>query len=167
MLLEKAIAAMEKVFEELPFGIEHTLRVLWNAEIIMDGENISGDTRLTIALAAVLHDIGAAAAQEKYGSMEGRLQEIEGPAIARGILADSGTPPEITERVCFIVGHHHTFSSIDGIDFQILWEADTLEALLADPQKDPAIRRKKVRENFRTPAGKRLVLSRLGLTDIA
>ena len=28
------------------------------------------------------------------------------------------------DRVAFLVGHHHTFSGIDGIDYQILIEAD-------------------------------------------
>jgi hypothetical protein len=31
---------------------------------------------------------------------------------------------EQIERVSFLVGHHHTFSDIDGIDYQILVEAD-------------------------------------------
>lgn len=165
MLLEKATTAMEQVFKEIPYGIDHTMRVLRNAEFIMDGENISRDTRLTISLAAVLHDIGAVSAQEKYGSMDGHLQEMEGPPIARAILENIGTPPEVTERVCHIVGHHHTFSSIDGIDFQILWEADTLEALLAEFPKEQRILRERVQENFRTAAGQQLALSRLELTE--
>ena len=32
--------------------------------------------------------------------------------------------PELIDRVAYLVGHHHTFSGIDGIDYQILIEAD-------------------------------------------
>ena len=33
---------------------------------------------------------------------------------------------KITEHVCFLVGHHHTYTNIDDIDYQILIEADFL-----------------------------------------
>lgn len=33
---------------------------------------------------------------------------------------------KIIERVCFLVGHHHTYNMIDGLDYQILVEADFL-----------------------------------------
>ena len=29
-----------------------------------------------------------------------------------------------TDRIAWLVGHHHTFSGIDGMDYQILVEAD-------------------------------------------
>ena len=32
----------------------------------------------------------------------------------------------MTERVVYLVGHHHTYSEVDGIDYQILLEADYL-----------------------------------------
>ena len=37
---------MKEVFKEIPFGIDHTLKVLKNAEDIMNGENI-GDRKST------------------------------------------------------------------------------------------------------------------------
>ena len=30
------------------------------------------------------------------------------------------------ERICFLVGHHHTFTNVDGLDYQILLEEDFL-----------------------------------------
>ncbi|SFC30270.1 hypothetical protein SAMN05421842_10294 [Clostridium uliginosum] len=36
------------------------------------------------------------------------------------------------DRVCFLVGHHHTYSNIDNIDYQILVEADFLVNLYED-----------------------------------
>ena len=41
MFKEKIIIEMKEVFKEIPFGIEHTLKVLKNAEDIMNGENSS------------------------------------------------------------------------------------------------------------------------------
>lgn len=38
MFKEKIIIEMKEVFKEIPFGIEHTLKVLKNAEDIMNGE---------------------------------------------------------------------------------------------------------------------------------
>jgi len=40
MLKEKIIEEMKEVFREIPFGIEHTIKVLKNAEDIINGENI-------------------------------------------------------------------------------------------------------------------------------
>ena len=37
-----------------------------------------------------------------------------------------GFSDSLIDRVCFLVGHHHTYTEIDGIDFQILVEADFL-----------------------------------------
>lgn len=34
--------------------------------------------------------------------------------------------PKVTERVSYLVGHHHTYDHIDGMDYQILVEADFL-----------------------------------------
>ncbi len=31
---------------------------------------------------------------------------------------------ELIARVCYLVGHHHTYTDIDGLDYQILVEAD-------------------------------------------
>jgi len=124
MSKEKVIAAMKEVFKDVPYGIEHTLTVLTDAETIMEGEGIDGVERELISVVALLHDIGALEAQRKYGSMEGMYQEQEGPAIAERILKELNYDPKFIERVCFIIGHHHTPTKIDGIDFQIQWEAD-------------------------------------------
>lgn len=164
--LEKAIEEMKLAFKDLPYGIEHTTRVLENAGYILNGEAVSGPARETVFLAAVLHDIGAVEAQRKYGSLEGHFQELEGPPVARSILERIGTPANITERVCYIVAHHHTPAKIDGLDFQILWEADLLESLQAGAEKEERhTLRQKVLDNFRTASGRRLAGERLGLAS--
>jgi hypothetical protein len=164
MDIKPIIAEMKRVFAPVPYGIEHTLRVLENAGILLEGEGANDEMRQTVTLAAILHDIGAVEAQRKYGSMEGHYQEIEGPPLAREILDRAGAPAETIERVCFIVGHHHTPEKIDGPDFQILWEADYLEYLLfGEKERDPQFLRQKVTQNFRTKTGVRLAYERLGL----
>lgn len=42
------------------------------------------------------------------------------------MLMTIGFSDSLIDRVCFLVGHHHTYTEIDGIDFQILVEADFL-----------------------------------------
>lgn len=46
MIIEKIIEEMKEVFKEIPFGIDHTLKVLKNAEDIMEGEKIQEDKEL-------------------------------------------------------------------------------------------------------------------------
>lgn len=65
MFKEKIIIEMKEVFKEIPFGIEHTLKVLKNAEDIMKGENIGEEEKEFISIIAILHDIGAVEAQKK------------------------------------------------------------------------------------------------------
>ena len=36
------------------------------------------------------------------------------------------------DRVAYLVGHHHTYTNIDGMDYQILVEADFLVNLYED-----------------------------------
>ena len=55
---------MKEVFKEIPFGIEHTLKVLKNAEDIMNGENIGEEENEFFSITAILHDIGAVEAQK-------------------------------------------------------------------------------------------------------
>ena len=136
MFKEKIIIEMKEVFKEIPFGIEHTLKVLKNAEDIMKGENIGEEEKEFISIIGILHDIGAVEAQKKYGSIDGVYQEKEGPEVAKEILKKVGYNKNI-DRICFIIGNHHTPSKIDGLDFQIQWEADLLENLtVMDKEKE-------------------------------
>ena len=53
MFKEKIIIEMKEVFKEIPFGIEHTLKVLKNAEDIMKGENIGEEEKEFISIIAI------------------------------------------------------------------------------------------------------------------
>ena len=37
-----------------------------------------------------------------------------------------GYEEDVIKRVCYLVGHHHTYQDIEGLDYQILVEADFL-----------------------------------------
>lgn len=44
--------------------------------------------------------------------------------MAKALLVDFGLTGKQIERVAYLVGHHHTLSEIEGMDYQILIEAD-------------------------------------------
>ena len=72
------------------------------------------------------------------------------------MLRSLGFPQDVTARVAYLVGHHHTYSCIDGIDYQILVEADFLVNLFEHGDAMNAVRA--VREKiFRTATGKKIL----------
>ena len=83
-----------------------------------------------IETAALTHDIGIHVCEEKYGNCNGKLQEKEGPAIAKKLLEKLGFDKDVSDRVQYLIAHHHTYDNIDGIDYQILVEADELKYVL-------------------------------------
>ncbi len=93
--------------------------------------------------------------------MEAAYQEKEGPTIARRILESLVYNSKLIERVCFIISHHHTPAKIDGIDFQIQWEANLLANLEQMGLKnDQARLREYIDANFKTATGKSMALVR-------
>ena len=62
------------------------------------------------------------------------------------------------DRVAFLVGHHHTFTGIDGTDYQILIEADYI-ANASENGYTPDKIKNFADRFFRTEAGKRLLQS--------
>lgn len=136
--------------------IQHFVKVYTYAGWIAKWEGLDEATCEQIAAAALTHDIGIKPAREKYGSSAGPLQEQEGPAVAEKMLAEIGFEPDLIERVCWLIGHHHTYTAIDGIDYQILVEADFLVNFQEGNQPMSAIRN--IYETiFRTDAGKQLL----------
>lgn len=142
--------------------IHHAMKVysfsvaLWEEEAREHGLSISDERRETLLLAAILHDIGIQEAERKYNSSEAKYQEKEGPSIAEEILGECGTDPRISARVCYLVGHHHTYQLIDDLDFQILVEADLLVNLEEDNRDRPAIL--SVRDKFMKTAGSKKLM---------
>ena len=106
--------------------INHFLKVYALAKTIGEGEGLDQTTQAVLEAAAVVHDIACPLCREKYGNTNGKYQELEGPALVRDFLADSGLSQEAVDRIAWLVGHHHTLRDIGGPDHQILIEADYL-----------------------------------------
>ena len=149
---------MIKYFKNDAVRINHALKVYGFAGAISASENISGIKKDTVEIAAILHDIGIIEAELKYNSTAGNYQEIEGPPIAAHILEVLGVPGEIIERVCFLIGNHHSYKKIDDIDFQILVEADFIVNIFEDNNFMKNIETIKNRY-FKTEAGKHILNS--------
>ncbi|MDP3880423.1 MAG: HD domain-containing protein [Dehalococcoidales bacterium] len=122
-LKEALIGAMEAYFQGDARRISHARQVTACAEELLEKDG--GDYPVVIG-AAVLHDIGIHAAEEKYGSTAGHYQEREGPPIARRILNGLGFAQEQTDEICQIIAHHHSPGKIDSRNFKILYDADWL-----------------------------------------
>ena len=111
-------------FDADPDLIQHFTKVHSYAKLIGEEEGMEPEALFTLEAAALTHDIGIPVCNQKYGAHPGPMQEKEGPPLAREMLTRLGFPPEITHRVCALVGEHHTLNPVDGLDHQILLEAD-------------------------------------------
>lgn len=123
-MLNKLHMAMIELYKGDSRRIQHFCKVHSYARLIAQMENVDYKTLFIIETAALTHDIGIHTCEEKYGECGGRLQEKEGPALAKELLERLGFETDISERVQYLIAHHHTYSNIDGIDYQILVEAD-------------------------------------------
>lgn len=132
--------------------INHALKVYGFADCIARRENLSDNDIFIVDIAAILHDIGIKEAEKKYNSSSGHYQEIEGPTIAQELLSEINLKKETLDRICFLIGNHHSYQKIDGLDFQILVEADFLVNIYEDEMSRLSINsiRKKY---FKTPTG--------------
>lgn len=109
-----------------PHDINHLLKVYGYAKTIGELEGLSPQTQRVLEVAALVHDIACPLCRQKYGHADGAHQQIEGEPMARAFLEGTGLDAREIERVAYLVGHHHTLEGIDGIDWQILLEADYL-----------------------------------------
>ena len=147
---------MTGFFAGQPKQIHHFLKVSAFCEAIATGEMLDSALCQRLVIAGLVHDIGIRIADEKFGRHEGPLQEQEGPAAARPLLAQCGLAEEEIERQCWLIAHHHTYTNVTEIDHQILLEADFLVNAYesAEPKEAILAMRKKV---FRTATGIRLL----------
>ncbi|MDQ7092625.1 HD domain-containing protein [Desulfosporosinus sp. PR] len=132
--------------------INHALKVYGFAKTLGELETIGGEELQVLEVAAVLHDIGIKESERKHNSSSGTYQEIEGPPIARKLLSDFQLEREFIDRVCYLIGNHHTYSKIDNRDFQILVEADLLVNIFEDNLSAQAIKLLK-EKYFKTKSG--------------
>lgn len=120
------IQKMIDFYEGSVHDVEHFLKVLSYAGMIGKLEGLDEKTQDILEMAAIVHDIACPLCREKYGNTDGKHQEIESEGLLRPFLFEFNLAEEVLERVIYLVSHHHTFSRIDGQDYQILVEADFL-----------------------------------------
>lgn len=138
-----------------PMRIHHFLKVHAFARLIGLTEGLDSHTQSVLEAAALVHDIGIHPAEAKYGSSAGKYQEELGPAEAESLLARLDWPETDIRRISFLVGHHHTYTDIDELDYQILVEADFLVNLYEDALP-PEAQRHAYETIFKTESGKKL-----------
>ena len=156
MLVNKILDLAINYFGKDTKLINHFLKVHSFARHMAIMENCDPHTLEVVEIAAILHDIGIPESIRKYNSGAGNWQEIEGPIIAEDLLKELNLEKNILERVLFIIGHHHTYSAIDGVDFQIIAEADFLVNVFEGEIEKPECI--KIKENiFKTTTGIRLL----------
>ena len=154
-MINKLHFEMIKLYSGDVKRIQHFCKVHSYAKLIAEMENIDADTLFILETAALTHDIGIHYCEEKYGSCNGKLQEKEGPEIAKRLLADLHFEEQVSERVQYLIAHHHTYDNIDGMDYQILVEADFLVNLYEDELSKQEVEQA-YEKIFRTDSGKKM-----------
>lgn len=148
----KLIEKMMEYYAGDPKRVQHFLKVYEFAKLIGESESLDTETMHILRTAAIVHDIGIKISEEKYGSSNGKYQEKEGPAVAEPMLLALGYDEAVIDRVLFLIAHHHTYNEIEGLDYQILVEADFLVNLFEDGSSREADQ--KVQKNiFKTNTG--------------
>lgn len=152
------INEMIKYYAKDPLRVNHFLKVFSFAKSIGELEKLDEKTQDILEIAAVMHDIGIKLSEEKYNSSAGNYQEIEGPPVAKEILLKYNFDEVLIDRVCYLIGHHHTYGEIDRSDYQILIEADFLVNIYEDEIKIPQI--ESIKEKyFRTKSGTEFLIN--------
>lgn len=161
-MLNKLHFEMIKLYNGDAKRIQHFCKVHSYAKLIAEMENVDKDTLFIIETAALTHDIGIHLCEEKYGDCNGKLQEKEGPALAQKLLESLDFPQNVSERVQYLIGHHHTYNDIEGIDYQILVEADFLVNMYEDSLSKEAVKHT-YDSIFKTASGRKICTEMFGI----
>lgn len=132
--------------------INHALKVYSFSKSIGELENLNTEQMEVLEISSILHDIGIKESEKKYNSSSGSYQEIEGPPIAKKLLKDVCLKASTLERICFLIGNHHSYQNIDDIDIQILIESDFLVNAYEDNLDIQSIKNMKSKY-FKTSSG--------------
>ena len=151
----KLIEKMMEYYAGDPKRVQHFLKVYEFAKLIGESEELEPEKLHILRTAAIVHDIGIKISEEKYGSSGGKYQEKEGPAVAEPMLRALRYNEAVIDRVLFLIAHHHTYTGIEGEDYQILVEADFLVNILEDGlAKEAALQA--YQNIFKTESGKNI-----------
>lgn len=152
MKIGNVICEMTKYYAGDLKRINHFMKVYAYAKTIGELEGLDERTLEILEVTAVVHDIGIKLSEKKYNSSAGHYQQIEGPVIAKPMLIDLGYDEEFINRVLYLIAHHHTYTNIEGLDYQILVEADFLVNLYED-QASQGTAQTVLKNIFRTKFG--------------
>ena len=126
MIIASAIQKMIEFYKGNIHDIDHFLKVWTFAKTIGEQEKLDAHTLEILELAAVIHDIACPLCREKYGNTNGKSQEFESPALVEAFFKDLAIDHADVERISWLAAHHHTYTNVDSLDYQILLEADFL-----------------------------------------
>ena len=161
-MLNKLHYEMIKLYNGDAKRIQHFCKVHSYAKLIPEMENVDEHTLFIIEVAALTHDIGIHLCEEKYGNCNGKLQEKEGPALAEKLLTKLGFMKDVAERVMYLIAHHHTYDDINGIDYQILVEADFLVNMYEDGLSKDVVEHA-YNKIFKTDSGMKICAEMFGI----
>ncbi len=154
--IETVMNKMISYFAKDPVRVNHFLKVYGFAKTIGELEGLDSATQKIVEIAAITHDIGIKNSEKKYNSASGQHQQIEGPPEAKKLLAECEIMDDVVERVCWLIAHHHTYTDVNAIDYQILIEADFLVNAYEDKMSNATIM--KIKEKlFKTISGKTIL----------
>ena len=152
LIMEKMIKVSNGSFHD----IDHFMKVWSYAKTIGELEALDSETQFLLEAEAITHDIACPVCREKYGSASGKLQEQESPLLIKAFFAETDLTESQSDRISYVVGHHHTYEGVDGLDWRILLEADYIVNASENGYSKENV------QNFlnthaRTAAGKRLI----------
>ena len=143
---------------------QHILKVYALAKLIGEAQRLPAwEQRIVqaaamigeLSAAAILHDIAIGPCKQKYGEATQDKQRREAPALVRRFLRAAGYPEKDQPRILYLVQSHHAYDRIDGMDFQVLVEADLIVG--AYESTSPCETAAAARGFFRTATGKALL----------
>jgi hypothetical protein len=152
MIMDDICLKMVEYFKNDAKRICHAIKVWSFARIIGREEGLGFKEQEIVEISAILHDIGIKVCEEKYNSTAGRYQELEGPRAALKILKGFNIEKETLDRVLYLIGNHHSYHKVNGVDFQILIEADFIVNIHEDSIPPKSVEEIK-RNHFKTKTG--------------
>ncbi len=136
---EEVVKAMREAFGKDRQQIAHALHVLDCAERVLQISDLQADP-LTVAVAAILHDIGRC----QPATID---HERDGVPIARAILTKLAFDEPTVDHVARIVGSHHSAKGIETPEFRIVWIADRLVNQKRDHRDEESLKREYAKES--------------------
>ena len=89
-------------------------------------EGVSRREQEIIEIAAILHDLACRCAEKNTEIPTENTRRRRGLFWRGSFWRTVACREDMAERIVYLVGHHHTLTDVDGMDYQILIEADYL-----------------------------------------